>query len=575
LCCFVLPILYHLFEIGETVVVGLPDGDMAADKWERDLWPAIQQTRYAHLFPSRGRGSRGGKFDTIHFLNGATLKFMTGGGGDKSRAHFTTRVVCFTEVDGLDSSHSTSVEAAKVKQIEARTLSYGENRRIYKECTVSVDTGHIWSRYKAGTESRIVIRCPHCRLYVTPERENLTGWQDATNELAAAQQASFVCPSCEKPWSEDDRSRANADCKLIHRGQGMTKSGKVTGDGPEVKTLGFRWSAANNLFLSTGFLGASEWHASRSISEDDAQRQMSQFYWAIPYTSPDLQATRLDFDKTKKKQAKWSKGLIPENTAYVTVGVDIGKRLMHWVATAWLEHDQGAHTFDYGREEVPSDDMAVERAILLALRSMRERCEDGWVTPAGKQRPPDQVWIDAGWMPDAVYDFCRESNRDFYRPIIGRGIAQDRKRWYSKPKRTGATVKKVGNGWHVAYVPATKMHLVEINADIWKSRIHQMLLLSPETKGSLTLYRATENEHVSFVKHMMAEHEVDEFIAGRGVVKRWEKQHSNNHWFDAQYIAAAAASFCGFGLFDHTDLRQASQGGGGLGIRKLQRVGDG
>ena len=185
------------------------------------------------------------------------------------------------------------------------------------------------------------------------------------------------------------------------------------------------------------------------------------------------------------------------------------------------------------------------------------------------------MWVDAGWQPQAVYDFIRESDGDYYRPMIGRGIAQDRKRWYAQPKRTGATVKKIGSGWHIAYVPATQMYLVEVNADIWKSRIHQMLLLKPDTKGSLTLYRATENEHVSFVKHMMSEHEVDEFVAGRGIVKRWEKLHSNNHWFDAQYIAAAAASFCGFSLFDNVDVAEAAASGGALSVRQMQGANNG
>ena len=34
--------------------------------------------------------------------NGATLKFMSGGGGDKSRAGFTARVLVVTETDGMD-----------------------------------------------------------------------------------------------------------------------------------------------------------------------------------------------------------------------------------------------------------------------------------------------------------------------------------------------------------------------------------------------------------------------------------------------------------------------------------------
>jgi hypothetical protein len=102
LSCFVIPLLYHLFELGETVICGLPDMDMAADKWREDLLPVIERSRYRELLPRVGGGSRGGKVQTLQFLNGATLKFMSGGGSDKSRAGFTSRVVVITETDGMD-----------------------------------------------------------------------------------------------------------------------------------------------------------------------------------------------------------------------------------------------------------------------------------------------------------------------------------------------------------------------------------------------------------------------------------------------------------------------------------------
>ncbi len=55
LSCFVIPLLYHLFEIGETVICGLPDMDMAADKWREDILPAIEQSRYRDLLPTARR----------------------------------------------------------------------------------------------------------------------------------------------------------------------------------------------------------------------------------------------------------------------------------------------------------------------------------------------------------------------------------------------------------------------------------------------------------------------------------------------------------------------------------------
>ena len=155
LACFVIPLLYHLFEIGETVICGLPDMDMAIDKWREDILPAIEQSRFRDLMPRRGGGSRGGRVESLQFLNGATLKFMSGGGGDKSRAGFTARVVVITETDGMDRPGATSRESDKITQLEARTRAYGSRKRVYMECTVSTEAGRTWREYTAGTKSRM------------------------------------------------------------------------------------------------------------------------------------------------------------------------------------------------------------------------------------------------------------------------------------------------------------------------------------------------------------------------------------------------------------------------------------
>jgi phage terminase large subunit GpA len=144
LTCFVIPMLYHLFEMGETVICGLPDMDMAADKWREDILPVIDQSRFRSLLPSAGGGSRGGRVESLQFANGATLKFMSGGGSDKSRAGFTSRVVVITETDGMDKAGGNSRESDKITQIEARTRAYGSRKRIYMECTPSLENGRTW-----------------------------------------------------------------------------------------------------------------------------------------------------------------------------------------------------------------------------------------------------------------------------------------------------------------------------------------------------------------------------------------------------------------------------------------------
>jgi hypothetical protein len=39
---------------------------------------------------------------------------------------------------------------------------------------------------------------------------------------------------------------------LLHEGQTIDDAGNLQGDAPQTDTLGFRWSAVNNLFLTAG-----------------------------------------------------------------------------------------------------------------------------------------------------------------------------------------------------------------------------------------------------------------------------------------------------------------------------------
>ena len=123
-----------------------------------------------------------GKAQSITLKNGSTLRFMSGGGGDKKRSAFTGRVMVFTEVDGMDEAGESSREADPISQIEARGLSYGSRAISYLECTVSTEKGRTWQEYTKGSQSRIVVQCKSCGQWVTPEREEPLGIRPEVRE---------------------------------------------------------------------------------------------------------------------------------------------------------------------------------------------------------------------------------------------------------------------------------------------------------------------------------------------------------------------------------------------------------
>ena len=576
----VIPVLYHLFELRENVIFGLPDENMAADKWREVLLPAIERTRYKDLIPKLGQGSRGGdKFVAIKFANGATLRFMTGGGRDKQRAGFTARVLVISEADGMDEAGTTSREANKVAQLKARTKAFsartGRPPLVYSECTVSWDTGYTWQTHQRGTCTRIVLPCPHCGHWVTPEREHLRGWQDAPSEVDAYEQAHFCCPACGQAWTEDARDQANRRAleahALLHRGQEIvpldewrrSNEGKppeladpirqldehwgIIGPLPKTFCFSLRYSAVNNILKSAGDFAAGEWVAARATDQEAANREQCQFVWATPPPRPEVDVTPLDPQIVGTRMHSAPRGYIPDEGRWLTMAIDVGKWALHWLGIAWRE-DATGHVFDYGIVDVHSEDRSerdIGIAVLMALREFRDRVVlHGWASARGP-RIPDQVWVDSRYQAPAVLAFCRESrrlpalNRECFRPTLGFGAGQQRTRPYMRPRSTGTTVLRIGEEYHFVRLKDEFVVRVEVNADYWKDWVHQ------RSTQPLTLFQAMPDEHIKLSHHLTAEVRRERFVAGKGLVVTWDRVRRQNHWLDCAYNAAAAGHCCG------------------------------
>jgi len=558
LMCYVLPVMYHLFEIGETVVIGLPSLEIANDKWQADFRPVIEASRYRDLLPIKGEGSKGGQVKrSIEFRNGATLRFMTAGGDDKKRSAFTTRVVAITETDGMDVAGESSREADKIEQIEARTRAFGRTgKRIYLECTVSTPEGRIWREYEGGTASKIVRKCPHCGEYVLPEREQLVGWENAKSEEEAASLAVIVCPSCAEPWDEDQRIAAAKTAVLVHQGQQIDKQGVITGDAPETQTLGFRWNPIDNPFVTAADLGAEEWKSKREKDRENAEKKMTQFVWVRPYESPDVELTPLDPETLAKRGSGMKRGIVPVGCLGIAIGIDTGKRELNWDAKAIGADGESLCVIEYGEQVVESDRLGIRKALIEALLKLKAYFDRGWAVEGGGTMGPRQVWIDSGWHEhtDAIYAFCAVANKDLptgaelYRPSKGYGEGQKIGRYVS-PKQRSRDILFVGDEFHISTVKRNGkklpgVRLVHMNSDHWKSKLHQGLMLPDKQPGAICLYDVGDpNEHAEYISQLMAEKQVEKFCPLRGRVITWERMHRNNHKLDAGYASTCAAHF--------------------------------
>lgn len=554
LSAWVIPVMYHLFEIGEKVIISAPKVETLADKWNEDLRPAIEASRsFREFLPKKGQGSRdAAKLDTIRFQNGAVLKLMGGGGSDKNRAAYTARVVVITETDGMDEAGGASREADKITQLEHRTDAYGERKRIYMECTVSIEEGRTWREYQNGTASKILLPCPKCGAWVTPEREHLAGWREAASAPEARQGARFECPECAEPWTEAERSEANKQCQLIHRGQELTPDGEIVGTPALTETLGFRWSAVNNSFRTAGDAGVAEWNGARSTDEENAEKELRQFIWAVPYDPPRVSAADINEQSVMERQGVLRSGFVPDDRLCVTMGVDVGKYRLHWTAVAWLP-DGGGRIIGYDTVEVASASMVEQRAILAALRELRDFAEQGWTTPQGELVPVSRAWIDAHWNTQVVKQFCDEAGSKWW-PSVGFGHGQyyggAKTGRYAQPTNpTGkSSVKSLSlDRYHATIIKGDKVRTWLFDADHWKTELHKRLGCVAEDPASILLFKVENQlDHLSFARHITAEKQVEEFVPGEGTVIKWDKKRSQNHWLDASVLALLAGHSAGY-----------------------------
>ena len=560
LCGHCIPALYLLFERGETIIIGIPDMNMAQDKWREDLSPVLERTRYDQQRPTRGEGSRGGAVKNAIKFNRGTLKYMSGGGQDAKRSAFTARAVLITEVDKLDVRGGTSRETDKVSQLRARSDAFGDTALTIMESTASYENGRIWREYQNGSSSRIACPCPHCAEYVTPEREHLTGWQEAESEQEARTNAAWGCPACGVVISEAERVEMNLRAVLLHKGQAAV-AGKVTGKKPTTRTLGFRWNAFNNLFWTAATIAAREWNAAQDPDEENAKREMLQFVWAMPYKPPSLDLTALDFTAVAKRTVPVKRGYVPNGTELITSALDLGLRLCDWVVLAH-SHDGTPHVVDYGVIEVHARDLGLEAALLAVMREYREMCETGWPDQRGGDTwQPAEAWIDSGWgdSTDTVYQFVRDEADESpveFRACKGHGASQVG-RAYSRPRATGSVVVHIGNGYHLSQLQESGVLLAEYDADAWKSYTHQRIKTPLGQTGALTLFEANPKEHYSFTKQLTAETQIEEFVPGKGTVVRWEnKRRRPNHKLDCACMASAAARLAGVRLGEQSSVAE-------------------
>jgi hypothetical protein len=260
----------------------------------------------------------------------------------------------------------------------------------------------------------------------------------------------------------------------------------------------------------------------------------------------------------------YPKGLVPPDCQTITGGIDIGKYYLHWILAAWRA-DATGFVIDYGVQETHADkqleDKALDLAIHRALHDWRDTTEAQSYRTADEQpRQVDGILVDAGYREMAVVHFCKEAGLT-YRPAMGFGQSSGGATRARFTVPSGSTdKKKVGDRWFLSKKPWG--WLVCMDSDNWKQWVHDRFLTPADRPGTMLLYGEEHRPHTSFAKHITCEEQIEEFVRGKGMIRRWQQKHRNNHWLDALYMAAVAASMRGIRLMGRKRSEVRGQGSG-------------
>ena len=307
------------------------------------------------------------------------------------------------------------------------------------------------------------------------------------------------------------------------------------------------------------------------LREDFHKRQVSALQRCLDFVAgtskeaPDWSAFNAEFQNQPDDQAEEEtiflsaktiqnrtsghpRGVVPDDTRALLVGIDVGRYRLHWVVSAYLEGRRAA-VIDYGIHEVNSptgdtrDDTpeaqalkaAVQIAVRLALSDLWEAMTDparGYAKADGTPVPVDLVGIDSRYQQGSVFEFCATDPATIY-PMIGQGSAPGLTR-YRVPK--GSIKSEDGR---IYYRPTDKPRRYYLDTDNFKAAVHEGFLLDAGP-GSIAVFEPEdERTHHAYARHVTAE--VQTVIKG---VPKWVKTRGqkSNHWFDATYLTQAAAS---------------------------------
>ena len=396
------------------------------------------------------------------------------------------------------------------------------DRRVYCESTPTIYGKCRVNHYlRAGTNCRFWVPCPFCGGYqwlkkgkgrpdeggLIWDRDSTTG--HSTPQLAYAT-ARYRCEHCGREFGEDKRLSAVEKGIWCPHGGYVNKRGRVVFSGTYGPDHTYQLSRLYGATFSFGAYARAYVDAKNS-NDVEAIRSFLNNWEGIPWTSHYSMA-RWESIADRICTDDCEIGQCPDDTVFITVGVDV--QVDHWVyaAVAWREGERGT-LLTYG--------------MCYSWQEIREVIESEYTTKSGQAKlMAIFTLVDArdGNRTDEVKSFCRSLNREtgpWVLPCMGANSAYV-KRNYSKTQLDdqGKATKKNGRRGLAGF------DLITVNTNYYQQWIHNCLdRRSPEEENSMTFPVSAKSDKDLF-DQLLAE-KPEWRITSTGEACYWVKDHDS------------------------------------------------
>jgi phage terminase large subunit GpA-like protein len=372
----------------------------------------------------------------------------------------------------------------------------------------------IWRLWQSGTMHHWCWPCLHCGEYFVLRFDCLDYPKDVS-PIAAARRAVVECPRCGGVHDETDKATLNTRGRFVAPGQTINRDGVVSGDPVDVSTLSFWVSGLASPFVTFGKRVETYLTAVKSREGEKIQTAVNtQFGELYVDGGGDLPP----WEEIFRRRSPYKCEDMPSGARFLTCGIDVQKNRVVFVVRAW-----GAKATSWLVKfgELHGDTSGVD-----VWNDLREFL----ATPIGGKLIK-LAFIDSGFRPGkkfnvpvhAVYAFARMHRRFVYatkgsstplvRPIVISKL---------EIKSTGKT-EKFG------------LDLVRLDSGHWKSFVQERLSW-PQDQPGAWFYPDDVTE--AYCKALVSEVRT----VGPNGKPQWIERSKENHYLDAEALAAAAAN---------------------------------